>query len=206
MYKNLKKARSKWALISRPLLKTGVSERTIGYFYKAIVQSVLLYGSETWTVNPQMLQVLEGFHHQIARRITNKMPYLHNDHWIYPDIAEALAEAGLYPIAEYIHRQQTHIADYIATRPILDHCTDTPDISNSRLYRWWNQPLLTRAYLHTDSEDTGHTGDTDHTNEDDDDDDSDYQPMDEDNDVDSDTDMGDGDADAGNDSMDEDSE
>ena len=41
---------------------------------KAIIQSVLLYGSETWAVTPQMLKILDSFHHHIARRITNTMP------------------------------------------------------------------------------------------------------------------------------------
>jgi hypothetical protein len=66
LYKNLCKAQGKWALISHPLLKIGVSPRYVGYFYKATVQSVLLYGSEMWTVTPQMIETLNGFHHKVA--------------------------------------------------------------------------------------------------------------------------------------------
>jgi len=165
-YKNLKKARAKWTLISRPLIKTGVSERTVGLFTKAITQSVLLYGSETWVVTPQMLQPLESFTHRIARRITNKMPRLHHGTWHYPPLEDAMVEAGFYPITEYIHRRQNHIADYIATRPVFDLCTDTPDLANSRRLRWWNQPLLTRPHLNSDDE-------MEDNNDDDDDDEDD---------------------------------
>ena len=37
--------------------------------YKAVVQTVLLYKIESWSVTEVMLKVLEGFHHQVARRI-----------------------------------------------------------------------------------------------------------------------------------------
>lgn len=47
LFKNLKKAKQKWALISRPLIRTGVSPKVVGMFCKAIVQAVLLCASET---------------------------------------------------------------------------------------------------------------------------------------------------------------
>ena len=37
--------------------------------FKAVVQMVLLYGSESWVVTYVMLKVLEGFHHWVDRRI-----------------------------------------------------------------------------------------------------------------------------------------
>ena len=40
----------------------GASLRTSSMFYKAILQSVLLYSSETWTLSSAMLTVLGGFH------------------------------------------------------------------------------------------------------------------------------------------------
>jgi ssDNA-binding Zn-finger/Zn-ribbon topoisomerase 1 len=120
IYKNLKKARVQWGLLSRPLIQTGVSPRYQGYFYKAVVQSVLLYGSESWTMTPQMLAVLRSFHHKIARRISGYLPQRNQDDtWHYPPITEALETAGLFPIEHYIRVRQNTIATYIATRPIL---------------------------------------------------------------------------------------
>ena len=38
--------------------------------YKAVTQSVLLYGIEILVVTVEILKILEGFHHRAARRIT----------------------------------------------------------------------------------------------------------------------------------------
>ena len=37
--------------------------------YKALVQTVFLYGSDIWVVTGLVLMVLEGFRHRVARRI-----------------------------------------------------------------------------------------------------------------------------------------
>ena len=57
-------------MIARVLAKTGAMVRDRGMIYKAVAQSVLMYGSLSWVVTGEMLKVLEGFHHQVARRIT----------------------------------------------------------------------------------------------------------------------------------------
>ena len=72
VFKNLKKACQKWALIAQPLLNTGVPPPVVGLFYKAIAQAILLYGCKTWVITPPMLQALTGFHHKVAQRITNR--------------------------------------------------------------------------------------------------------------------------------------
>jgi hypothetical protein len=60
--KNLVKARRQWDTISRVLIRDGATPRISAIFYKVVVQSVLLYGSETWALSPKMLSKLEGFH------------------------------------------------------------------------------------------------------------------------------------------------
>ena len=37
--------------------------------YKSVVQSVFLYRSESWVVMGEMIKLIEGFHHLIARII-----------------------------------------------------------------------------------------------------------------------------------------
>ena len=37
--------------------------------YKALVQEVFLYESESWVVADVILKFLEGFHHKVDRRI-----------------------------------------------------------------------------------------------------------------------------------------
>ena len=60
LYKNLRKARQQWGKLVRVLKRDGASPRAFGMFYKAVVQSVLLYGVETWTLTDKMIKVLQG--------------------------------------------------------------------------------------------------------------------------------------------------
>ena len=53
---NLAKARRLWARISRVLRAENASARVCGMFYKATVQSVVLFGSETWVLLPATLK------------------------------------------------------------------------------------------------------------------------------------------------------
>ena len=68
---NLKKARMKWAMFKRLQTREKASRRVMGSFYKAIVQSVLLYGSETWVISAANMRKLAAFHHGCARFISN---------------------------------------------------------------------------------------------------------------------------------------
>ena len=43
-------------------------------FFKVVVQVVILFVSETWVITPCMGQLLEGFHHRVARELTEKLP------------------------------------------------------------------------------------------------------------------------------------
>jgi hypothetical protein len=140
LYHNLKKAQQRWGMVTRLLARDGASARARGHFYVAIVQAVLLYGCETWTVTPAMLKVLEGFHHKVARKISGKMARRTATGWVYPPLFEALEVAGLYPIQEYIRRRQDRLAEYVATRPIYARCQAATQLSGSasRL-RYWQQ-------------------------------------------------------------------
>ena len=44
--------------------------RTLGQVYLAVVQLVLLYGSEIWVLTLCMKRVLGIFHHRVARNLT----------------------------------------------------------------------------------------------------------------------------------------
>jgi hypothetical protein len=56
----IRKARGIWARVGQVLRGENVAPCVAAKFYKAVVQSVLLYGSETW---------LEGFHIRAAFRM-----------------------------------------------------------------------------------------------------------------------------------------
>jgi hypothetical protein len=73
-------------------------------FYKAFVQSVLLYGSKTWNLLTTTLAQLEGFHIRAAYRMAKKhepKKGLHHG-WVYPWSSDVLQECGMATILHYI--------------------------------------------------------------------------------------------------------
>ena len=71
---NLRKAWWKWAQLTKVLRREGEDARTLGQIFLAVVQLVLLYGSETWVTNSCIGRVLGGFHHRVACRLTRRQP------------------------------------------------------------------------------------------------------------------------------------
>ena len=142
---NLKKARGVWSRLSRLLRGETTNPRVCGMFYKAVVQSVLLYGSETWVVSGKALRVLEGFHIRSAYRMAREHVPRRDPQtsvWTYPESEAVLAECGLETISEYIQRRRQSIAAYIVNRPIFDLCVDQKRKRGSTPHqRWWEQPF-----------------------------------------------------------------
>ena len=60
----------RWGIVARVLERTVATVRAQGEMYKAVAQSVLLYGSKRLVVTGEMIKVLTRFHHLAARRIT----------------------------------------------------------------------------------------------------------------------------------------
>lgn len=48
----------------------GAKSKVMGMFYKAVVQSVLLYGSETWVLTKANYDILNSFHVAVRRKIS----------------------------------------------------------------------------------------------------------------------------------------
>ena len=68
----------------------------MGRFYVAVVQAVLLFGSDTWVLTPQLEKALEGFHRRAVRRMAGMGPKHQQDGtWVYPPIGAALSMLGL---------------------------------------------------------------------------------------------------------------
>jgi len=61
--KNLYNAKNKWGQLCCFLARHHAPVKTMAKFYLASIQAILLYGSETWTLTQQQLQLLETFHH-----------------------------------------------------------------------------------------------------------------------------------------------
>ena len=74
--RNLSQARAVWSRISRILIREGERPQVSGFFFKALIQSVLIFGAETWVVTPRMGSSLGGFQDQMARRLTGRLSRL----------------------------------------------------------------------------------------------------------------------------------
>ena len=59
--RNLARAKSVWRRMLLILSREGVTARVSGFFLKAVIQEVLLFGAETWVVTPCMGTAMGGF-------------------------------------------------------------------------------------------------------------------------------------------------
>ena len=58
----------------RILVQEGGNMRMLGTLFKVVVQVVILFGSETWVMNPQMGLSLGGSQYRVTYRITGRNP------------------------------------------------------------------------------------------------------------------------------------
>ena len=97
--------------------------RVSGNFFKGVVQAVFLFGVEMWVLTLRIERALDIFQHGSMREITGRQPRRRGDGlWEYPPLKEAMIEAGFEGIRQSITRRQNTVAQYIATRLILDLC------------------------------------------------------------------------------------
>jgi hypothetical protein len=129
--------------VSHFLRAENASPKVCGVFYKATVQAVLLFGSETWKLSPLSLKSLEGFHIWAARRMAGMMPVRNPDGmWKYPNSGEVLKAVGLKTVGEYITVRIETIARFIVDRPIFALCRDGERRRGSATCTfWWEQSL-----------------------------------------------------------------
>ena len=94
-----------------------------GNFFKAVVQQVLLFWADMWVVSPRMEGALSSFIHGEARRITGRhLRRGWDGKWFYPSPVGDMKEAGFIDVRTSINRRQNMVAQYIATRPLLELC------------------------------------------------------------------------------------
>jgi hypothetical protein len=140
---NLKKALSVWARLSCTIRAENASPHVCSIFYKATVQLILLFGSETWNLSPKSLKCLKGFHLWGDWCMAGKRPMkLQDGTWKYPNSTAVLDEVRLKTIARYIGVQRQHIDSYIVDKPIFQTCLNGVMRRGSSIRRfWWAQPM-----------------------------------------------------------------
>ena len=69
--RNMAKARAVWRRITNIFIRKGARSWVYIFFFKDLVQLVLLFYAETWVVTPRMGRVLGGFQEEVARQPTS---------------------------------------------------------------------------------------------------------------------------------------
>ena len=59
--------------------REGATPRVSGFFFKDVIQAVLLFVAETWVVIPRIGKALGGFQTEVARRLTGKLQWRTTD-------------------------------------------------------------------------------------------------------------------------------
>ena len=91
-------------------------------FYQAVVQVVLLFGSETWVLLSAMSRKLEGVHMGFLRQVMGKKYKQQRDGTCRSAAAaKALKEAGNKTLEAYIDKWQATVAEWLELIPILDN-------------------------------------------------------------------------------------
>ena len=135
----LKKARMTWGRIGKIIKKrTNGNPKIMSIFYKVIIQSVLLYGSESWVISKHAHKKLQSFHRRCARFITGRHIKVVDEKWIYPDSKTTMEMADLLPIEEYIQKRKETVKIFTEERKIYSACKlSTYLTKNDRLLIWW---------------------------------------------------------------------
>ena len=135
------KTRKSWGRLQGILRREGATPRISGNFFKAVVQQVLLFGAETWVVTPKMEWALRRFLYGAVMQLTGRQVQREKDEdWHYPSLEGGMQEAGLTDIRTSILKRQNTVAQYIATRPLLDLCEGARAREGAKVpLRWWDQ-------------------------------------------------------------------
>ena len=76
---NLKKFQKSWYQFFRILGREGADPKMSGRLYMAVVQAILIFGSETWVETLRMVRLLGIFHQRVRRRLSGMQPW----RWTY---------------------------------------------------------------------------------------------------------------------------
>ena len=111
------KVRAVWMRMGRILSREDLEPQVYIFFLKYVVQSILIFGAETWVVTPLMGRILGGFQDQVVRQLAGRPPRRRTDgKWEYTSAAVERVEAGFKVTEEYIRRRQKTVAKYIDMR------------------------------------------------------------------------------------------
>jgi hypothetical protein len=128
-----------WARVGQVLHRENTLPRTSTKLYQAIVQSVLLHGTETWVLSKAIIARLEGFHicavYQMAKEhVPHRGPHRQ---CVYLSSDKVLKECGMHTIQHYINVRQQTITRYIVDRSIFAECIEADQRRGLVPRQWW---------------------------------------------------------------------
>ena len=128
-------------MVSGVLAKARATVRSRVMFQKVVVHVVLLYGGDMWFIMDLMMNLMEGFHHHISRRVTGKTACrVRAEGWQWDPVQDSLEEVVLCPMQDYSRQRQANIGQCIDTQPIYELCTGAEQFQEtSFLMGWWDQ-------------------------------------------------------------------
>ena len=145
--KQLKKARARWNNVAQVLSREGANAPTMARFYKAIIQAVLLYGADSWTITKLNWDRLRAFHKRAIRHMTTShIRKIGEDSWEYPDSEKLREKCKLETIETYIERRRNTLKNYlIKNRASLLTEAETMNVPARNVHRilWWKQDSRT---------------------------------------------------------------
>ena len=108
-------------------------------FFRAVIQTILLFGLWKWVVTPHIGRTLGGFHNRESRWLTVMQTWRWNDRsWIHPPLREAPEAAEMGLLEDYIARCQNMVAQYNGMHMILEICIGTERMEGSQApIQWW---------------------------------------------------------------------
>lgn len=100
-------ATTAWRNISRVLHREGADIKVKSTFYRTIIQAVLLYGSESWTLTRTYRKMVDRFHKSAARRMAGVYPIeITEGEWTWPRSATYFKTCNLQTATDYICKRQ----------------------------------------------------------------------------------------------------
>ena len=125
---HIRKARRKWNAIGKILKREGANAKMMARFYMTVVQAVLLYGVDSWTVTKANMKRLEAFHHRAVRYMTgNHIRKRVDGSWEYPNHEELERECGLFQMDTYIRGRRGTLRKYLENegKELLEEAMDS---------------------------------------------------------------------------------
>ena len=144
---NIRKAYKQWKSISKILKREGANSACMARFYITVVQAVLLYGAESWTITRRNMIKLQSFHNRAIRYMTGQHIRKSGEDWSYPVHDDLLVKCRLFSIETYIERRRGTLLEYLkkyraglleGKKHVRKH------YRNVRKILWWEQPCILR--------------------------------------------------------------